>query len=550
MKFRYLLIMLLLGVVSCQQPSSHWSTIQDVNNYIEVAPDSALTVLSSINSEDLNTEEEKATYALLLTMALDKNWIDKTDFEILQPAIDYFAKYGTPTEKLKTLYYQGRIFQNNQKTSLAMECYLNALNQGAESDDFLTKARIFFAQGNIYQDLYEWDKLIEVSLLAADYFNKAGLVNSRVNSLNKVINGYILKKDTINVEKYILLCRNLVDSVNVSLQSDIYANYLIYANNHKSKNDVLRIINDYITKIPHSNVDWIAVSDAYNKIGDINKAYNVIQKYNESIYKDTDNARYNLALSLIYKELEMYNEAFETYRLFTQITDSVTLSIFENDTQFIEERFQLELQAMGERNAKNRTIYVSIIVGILLLGIIIWIRVRLKINIMQKDLLAQEKERYKLLYQQMETERDNLSELLSKNDKLDVNTKNVVIKRLELLNKFFMLYITDNSEVDRKLTEEMEELIANKETFMESTRLAFTGSHPKFIMYLEEKGLTEWEIKYCCLYALGLRGKEVGAYIKMRGHYNNSSIIREKLGITEHDTNLSIYIRKLLERFS
>ena len=72
-------------------------------------------------------------------------------------------------------------------------------------------------------------------------------------------------------------------------------------------------------------------------------------------------------------------------------------------------------------------------------------------------------------------------------------------------------------------------MLANKDTFMVSTKLAFAGSHPKFIKYLEERGLTDWEISYCCLYALGLKGKEVGSYIKMRSHYNNSSEVREKL---------------------
>ena len=85
---------------------------------------------------------------------------------------------------------------------------------------------------------------------------------------------------------------------------------------------------------------------------------------------------------------------------------------------------------------------------------------------------------------------------------------------------------------------------------MESTRIAYTTSNPQFIKYLEEKGLTKWEICYCCLYALGLRGKEVGSYIKMRSHYNISTEIRAKLGINEHETNLGIYIRKLLKNFN
>ena len=49
---------------------------------------------------------------------------------------------------------------------------------------------------------------------------------------------------------------------------------------------------------------------------------------------------------------------------------------------------------------------------------------------------------------------------------------------------------------------------------MDSTRMTFTASHPHFIRHLTEHGLDEDEINYACLYALGLRGKDVGNYIE------------------------------------
>lgn len=165
---------------------------------------------------------------------------------------------------------------------------------------------------------------------------------------------------------------------------------------------------------------------------------------------------------------------------------------------------------------------------------------------MGKAIAEQETEKYRQLYLQMEEERDNLTNLLAHSDELEPEVKSAVAKRIELLNKFFTVYITNNSEISRKVDKELDELLANKESFMTSTRLAFAGSHPKFIKYLEEHNLTEREIEYCCLYALGLKGKEVGSYIKMRSHFNVSSDIRKKLGLVESDTNLGIYIRRLL----
>ena len=65
--------------------------------------------------------------------------------------------------------------------------------------------------------------------------------------------------------------------------------------------------------------------------------------------------------------------------------------------------------------------------------------------------------------------------------------------------------------------------------------------------YLEQHGLSVDEINYLCLYAIGLRGKEVGEYIQLKRHYVISHEIRKKLGIGEHETNIGLYIRRLME---
>ena len=72
-------------------------------------PDSTLTVLLQIDASELSGRKVQAKYALLLSQAFDKNYIDKTDFGVLQPAIDYYDNHGTLSDRFLTLYYQGRI---------------------------------------------------------------------------------------------------------------------------------------------------------------------------------------------------------------------------------------------------------------------------------------------------------------------------------------------------------------------------------------------------------------------------------------------------------
>ena len=139
-----------------------------------------------------------------------------------------------------------------------------------------------------------------------------------------------------------------------------------------------------------------------------------------------------------------------------------------------------------------------------------------------------------------------LEKIISVNPHIGRLSKKVLNDRLELLNQFFAAEISAKSSIDSKASKKLSRLVEDRQNFMYTTRMTFAAAHPEFIRLLEEKGLTESEIEYCCLYAIGLTGKEIGIYIEKKRHYNESSFIRKKLGLGEHDTNLGIYLRKLL----
>ena len=548
MKHFLSILFLVICLASCNSHSAHWDTLSQVESYIEEKPDSALVLLEQINTAELSGKEEKAKHALLYSMALDKNFVDKTDFEVLQPAIDYYEDNGSATDKLRTYYYQGRIYQNMGNDALAMDCFVNAIVAGNESDDILTIARTHFAQSKIYYSLFDWDNFIECNKNAADYFKEAGVLNSYANCLIRIINGYTLKKEPENALHYIEECKRLLSSISQNRLADFYSAYLTYLIDYGREEEIIDVITEYIQTISESRIDWLTISNAYLRVQKYNEILSVLSQYTKGIDIHKDR-KYYAVISDAYQNLGEYKKSLEAYEEYIVLSDSIDYAVYTQDTKFVKERHNLELETIKEREAKNRVFLFATIFIILLITILLWIRARLKVNRMEKAFAEQEMEKYRLLYLQMEEERDNLTNLLAQSDELAPDIKTAVGKRLELLNKFFTAFITNNSDIDRTASKEMEELLANKDTFMVSTKLAFAGSHPKFIKYLEDRGLTDWEISYCCLYALGLKGKEGGSYIKMRSHYNNSSEVREKLGINEHDTNLGIYIRKLLKSF-
>lgn len=57
---------------------------------MSASPDSALAILESIDSLHFDSRSQNARYALLKSIALDKNYIDKTDDSLINIAVSYY----------------------------------------------------------------------------------------------------------------------------------------------------------------------------------------------------------------------------------------------------------------------------------------------------------------------------------------------------------------------------------------------------------------------------------------------------------------------------
>lgn len=193
-----ILATVLLTITGCsrpEHPARSDGRLDLADDLMESRPDSALTVLSSIDTTSLADDGEKARYALLMSMALDKNYIDTTNFDILQPAIDYYPTHGTPDEKLRTFYYQGRIYQNASNFDMAMQSFLKADDLKDGITDTLTYANLLVAQGSINYISYQINTFITNNLIALRLYRKIGNNDYALSSLLRALGGCILNKD-------------------------------------------------------------------------------------------------------------------------------------------------------------------------------------------------------------------------------------------------------------------------------------------------------------------------------------------------------------------
>ncbi len=568
------------ALTGCRHKTGAWNSMNEAERLIQTHPDSSLSILSAIDRHTLGDDEEKARYALLMSMALDKNYVDTTTFEILQPAIDYYLKKGTPDEKLRTLYYQGRIYQNGKNDDMAMRSFIQGREYIEIATDTLTAANLLVAQGVIYYSTYKIDDFIENNEKAARLYNSINRPDYEFSSLAKIINGSIqignkqLADSVLNISKGKILHHP-------EYGAEIFPHVLSYAIAWESKEHLRRILDSY------SNLDSIEpelklnVALGFCKIGEPAKAISFLHS------AETDNGireslKYLAVKSQVLEENGDLAGALKAYRSFYKKLEAQHQKIFSQDLLFAQQKHEMEISSLTDLRKRDNFIWIISCGVLLLFFMVIYIFYRYRL-IKTKNLLNEkEKERLQLELDNLLKEKEKL-ELERKNAKLEcerqmlaaenmrlkikqleeesISLKSLLMTqsdiakpvedaikvRIEMLNGLLATCISENSSYAQPYGAWRDKLVQDKDEFMNSTRLAFKASHPKFIEYLEQHRLSEAEINYLCLYAIGLRGKEVGEYIQLRRHYHISSDIRRKLGIDDHETNIGIYIRKLMK---
>ena len=172
------MITLLLAVVlsltcGCHRTGGVTTGMNTAESIMETAPDSALSILRTIDSSKIPSEGEKAHFALLMSQALDKNYIDVTDDSLIKRAHDYYAHGNDRFRSMLSKYYYARVLYNAQRYDESIVLTLEALDLN-ESTDYLWDARIVELMADIYHQCFLYDLEIAKIKRAISSFRKSG----------------------------------------------------------------------------------------------------------------------------------------------------------------------------------------------------------------------------------------------------------------------------------------------------------------------------------------------------------------------------------------
>lgn len=528
----------LILLFSCSSHGEVEKMLNEISSYVGQRPYDALMALQEIPRETLSGKEVNAEYSLLHAIAMEGSFIPVTDLSIIQPSIDFYLQKGTPSQKLRTLYYQGRICMENGDTEGAMECFVKGLVEGSNSGDRLFLARTLYAKGEIHAIFRDYGKYMEAMLSAAESFREEGEHISYFSSLSNAFSGCLELDDQLRAGEILEEMVSVADTSNINQFSLLHESGMRYEARYGEKGSVADAVLKYRNNVPPTYVNWLSVAEVSLMGGDIEGALEAIEQF--GVYTAHKGERFYAVASKVYEELGHKEKALEYYRNYVKMSDSSEIALLGNDARFIEERFNLQMQAMEREMEKRRLLLYGLFFIMLLVGVIAYVVYRLKLRKL-------ENETYRLQCSQLEQEKSALATTLEESWVVSAPVGEIIRERLALLNTVMAANISENDKIDRNAQSGIDMLLSDRKSFMNSTVSAFEASHPAFISHLKGCSLTEVELGYCCLYAIGLNGKNVGEYTKMSRHYIINSEIRKKLGLEEKSMNLDKYIQTFLK---
>lgn len=556
-------ILTVLCMFSCSDDTAVMSGLDLAESMMEERPGTALAILDTMDRSQLKNRESVARHALLYSQALDRNYIDMTTDSIIRPAVEYYSRHGNADERLKAQYYLGCIYRNARNHEKEMECYVRAEQYVDEALDYKAVGRLYSAKRKVYFDYYQFELSYEEAIKSQSYYKLSSDTDLRAKALiNAALSAGLLRQYSKSDSILVLVRDSLWCEIDPNVKGEYYSVSMTIAEGKDDTALVERQLHNYLklnNAVHLQNILWGSVVKSYLYLGNVDSAKWALDNYSIAYPQHDMSPQYLLLASMVYSKEGNFKKAYSNLNKYNEVVGAEDISKFNSDTKYVEERYEQKLSSMRQSNVVSLSVSISVS-GLLAAALILLLmRYRLKrkdyeLEIaglkekeMEENNLRIENRRKELeeINRNLEIEKVVLETMLDESS-LSPEAGKIISDRLSTVVQVFANTVSGQGKVDDYVRSKMDELMSDKDEFVLTTMMSYAAVHPKFVKYLKEYDLTDWEVGYCCFYAMGLRGKDIGNMLNKGGHthHNRASIIRAKLGLKERDGHLGRFLMK------
>lgn len=188
-----LFLVSVLTVFSCNQEYHH--ILNDAESLLRNRPDSSIVLLRTIEPQHLQTNPLRARYALLMSAALDKNYIDVTSDSLISIATNYYESAGDDRHRMLAWYYQGIVLKNAQRYNPAIVSFEKAEHYAHKTNDNLYSGLICRNKSVIFGQTNNNPGAIANKIDAIRYFDLAEAPEYKAYAEVSLITDYANQKE-------------------------------------------------------------------------------------------------------------------------------------------------------------------------------------------------------------------------------------------------------------------------------------------------------------------------------------------------------------------
>lgn len=163
---------------SCRHTSECRKQLAEVEQVIELYPDSAWKMLQKIDSASVADGEEKAVYNLLMTELKYRYYLPTLNDSTIRYSSDFYADNGIPHYQATAYYYHGCVLLELGKRMEAMQMMKKAEESAGKTDDELLRNKILeqlyymnSSTSNLQLTMSYAKKFLHSSLILKDTFS-------------------------------------------------------------------------------------------------------------------------------------------------------------------------------------------------------------------------------------------------------------------------------------------------------------------------------------------------------------------------------------------
>ena len=530
------IILLLLSLFVLSGCSSHADQrLEAIEAIIQQEPAQALAMIDTLDAASLKSAKDKALHSLLLSMALDKNYIDLQSDSLLRPALLYYSKHGSKYHRFLTFYYAGRIEENAERYDNALETYIKS---EAFIDDKTQKeyvARVYTAKSRIHANQFAHDRALEECLKAAEVSKD---LSNPYFYLRHALDIAIIK---FRQGKYEESDQDLdrlmvwIEDKGLPVPSSFYDTKLRILNYtpSASKPEIEEMFRLYREACQSEGTppSTLLCAEILNNLGRHTEALDYINSIDIGQITATNQIiHYYAVISSVYEGCGNYKKALEYRNDYEVVVEKAMIAVFNNDVRFLQERHENAIAGEKARREKALIITAAILLSIALITVSIRLVIR--------------KRHYKKAVAGVSQEYDFIRGLVNRENGSEPEKNDILKARLSALKPYL-----EGSGIGRKRPSNasVAKLAEDRTKMLESLGLMCALVHPKFARLLADSGLDAEEIGLCSLYVSDYRPKELPDILGKGSIYHRNTEIRAKLSDLVKDTTLPVWLRKQYE---